>query len=322
METATAPSELHQKLSNALYFLTYDETSKKLSLWINRSCLPHLTEVVIHNRVLPLYKEKYFSSHTSYDEGFVDVHGFNRCGIVQAGTESHLEVSFELSPQVIIGDEPCPRCNGTGKNKLLSGNKCFDCRGTKKKHEYDSTILLAICNTLSLLLLLLDAITDHKTFTETHSSQPYMLRTATHREMNGFSIGGSVGPALLSASRLYFEKKKVEDETIVSGNTSYAVCKEARLTMIETLKFLTADTDSNAYRHSLIECAVKPNGFFFIQTEGTNGCHFYASSTGIDLHWKREQGAPIADHNIDAPIQQIVLIIGLVRLSEIALSGE
>ena len=327
-------SRLYEKLPDAFFFFQFDLATKTFGVFIDKSCIPNLEKLAVNNRLLPIYKEKYFPTHKSYIPNFKKFHGFNSCGEVEGIFGNFLKISFRLAPMYTISKKKCEDCKGTGKNKDYPHYKwdCFRCHGLGKELESDRTSLKAVIYTLSLLLYLLDAYDSiyleednkkgYEVFEEKYKQQMYVLKTCVDGEMNGHALGGSGSGFLKKKVGEYFSRGKTADKAYTSVGGPYVAFEKTIEMMREAYKFLSVKPKlkDSAMGFDHIGAEGKEDGRFHLQTEGTNSCSLYADHIGIHTNWfkgsKEEQGYPLSCHNVDTSFQQMILLIGLAGVTE------
>jgi len=96
---------------------------------------------------------------------------------------------YAVDPPVIktVLDKTCEKCNGSGEDSVIFGNKCMECSGGGKEQEikwYDATRVSANHTILTSLLFLLEQVTS--------CDKPQLLtvQTATESGMHGGSLSG------------------------------------------------------------------------------------------------------------------------------------
>jgi hypothetical protein len=326
---------LYEKLPEAFFFFQFDLVTKTFAVFINKECIPNLTELAANNRLLPIYKEKF--PGRPYIATFERFHGFNSCGEVEGIFGNFLKLSFRLAPMYTITKRKCEDCKGTGKNKDYPYYKwdCYSCHGLGKELESDWTSLKAVINTLSLLLRLLDAYDaiyleedgrkGYEVFEEKYKQQMYVLKTCVDGEMNGHALGGSGSGFLKKKVAEYFAREKKANKSYEQIGGPYVAFEKAFSMMREAYKFLSVKPKlkDRAMGFDHISAVCQKDGHFHLQTEGTNSCSLYADHRGMHSWFKgseEEQGYPLHCHNVDTSFQQMILLIGLAGITEEVLS--
>ena len=328
-KNSNTQSRLFEKLPDAFYFFQFDPALNVFSVFINKSCMKKLEKLSKGNRLQPIYKEKYFPEHKSNTASFKTTHGFNDCGKIDGMFGNFLKISFKLNPVYIVTKKKCKECNGTGKNLRYTEYNwdCGSCHGLKKELENNQTPLRATVNTLSLLLALLDCY--HAIYEEEQSPrdgaykhQMYIIRTCVDREMNGHALGGGGSGFLKKQVAQYFAHGEAGGKSYEGIGGPYVTFETALKMMRDAYRFIyvkpkTKDSDMG-FDH--IDAVSKADGFFHLQTEGTNSCSLYSDHHGMNPYWykgdKEERGYPLSCHNVDTSFQQMILIIGLAGLTE------
>ena len=282
-----------------------------------------ISELMTDNRMVDHYKTKLFPEHTSYSPTFDSKFGFNNCGNVVKNFDDRLiRVDFQLKPLYSFGNT-CQECSGLGEK---DERRCFYCNGSGKKVIENKTQAFAITNTLSLLFFAFDCypslIIDNDSANKMVDHWPdqwYMIRSNCERGSYGHAVGGVQSPKFTNALKSYYEQKVKEG--VETFKDRYLDCELATKDMVNTHRFLTNESKESSFFGNIM-AVVRKSGGFYLETEGQNGCTISTESTGMKNYWYRnDDSQSIGCHNLDSALQQLVLLIGLARLSECVFLG-
>ena len=221
-----------------------------------------------------------------------DYFGFDKA-IKKKGKDSKRFILYEINIPVfrVETSEPCERCGGTGWDEGLD-SKCLSCRGSKNKMSFNWKPLHSISATLHILSMMMDAFNKQ---TSAKNNQLLTFQISCGKGMGRFPIWGHYGIDfclwLNSLGSHQFDEvlKEMEDVYfhIYSGEEGWGF-----QAYVEERAWLIISTPGDA-------CGIHPLG---------------------DYSWEPEKGRgrEYSCHNMDNPGQQIILLVALAVLSDMA----
>ena len=221
-----------------------------------------------------------------------DSFGFNGT-IKKKGRDSRGFIIYEIEIPVFQKETsiPCERCNGTGWDEDLD-RKCLSCRRSKHEMSYDWKPFTAISASLQILCIMVEV------FEKRTSAKNYQLLTfqlSCGKGLGHFPIWGHYGMDFCNwlnsfeASHYQFDEVLKEMEDVYSYIYNH-----------ETGYDFQAYTGKKAWL--VISCP-------------GDACGIHP---GDDYNWESGRGREFSCHNMDNPGQQIILLVALAVLSDMA----
>lgn len=199
-------------------------------------------------------------------------------------------------PFKFVLDEPCDRCRGTGEGEF--SDKCLYCDGGGKKTKIDWKEGMAISLSMSLLTDCFNElmIGDKKT----SSSRLQIMAPFTGTTEMYFPVHGYYSPAFVKWLRS-------KGET----HSSPTFMPDVVDAMISVWKVMEAVKDDNLYPYDRGQFWFNTydSGWLNISCPG-DACGLHPSGSHID---SGEVGYDFSCHNMDNPMQQLVLMAALAR---------
>ncbi len=190
-------------------------------------------------------------------------------------------------------DKECTDCKGTGKRKYDPDEKCSFCDGSGREWIIDWKEAYAISASFSVF-------TEWLKFCEieTSSAYPQLLTVQTITEQDMHGGGGSLSG----------------DISISMHNWLKSLGERVELTgMVRAMKIaydrMYGLSNSNQYRFN----AYTANGRFIANCPG-DACDLHPA----DWYENKGQGFKLSCHNVDTPMQQIMLLTALAVLHSMA----
>lgn len=190
----------------------------------------------------------------------------------------------------------CEYCNGSGRDRLLR-DECFRCDGTGKEWFYDWKSVYAISASFTTIFHRM-----HFPDKETSSFSPQLMivSTVTQNDMHGGSLGGQYSIELCDWMRSLY----------LRNNDRYEITE-----MVEAMKVAHRKM-SGPFRfgqeHYIRARIENSNSWLNIDCPG-DACGLHP---GDGFGPQEGQGYEFACHNVDNPIQQITLLVGLAALHD------
>lgn len=196
--------------------------------------------------------------------------------------------------------ENCSSCNGSGKSEVFEGEECLYCSGEGKDVVYDYAEAFAVSATLTVLFgfMMFPEV-------ETSCSLPQLIcvHTVTIKRSHGGSIGGEYSreavewmrrcgpgeiPEMVSAMRVVWEK--------MDGRMMEFYEHSFRANLSNGVGWLCTDLPGDA-------CGLHPSHNASYEIERGRGCEF-------------------SSHNVDNPMQQLVILASLAALHDLVRKGR
>lgn len=237
------------------------------------------------------YKKEFgfenFSS--SFDKDF----GFNNCfkykGVKKDG---FVEFFIKIPLIKIILDKTCEHCGGSGKDKYITSNRCLWCSGKGKEYIINWEIMRAISASFSVFSLLF-----HHCEVETSASKPQLLTfdTIARKEQHGGSINGEFSIPIMNWLKGFEPNTEFPDIAKI---------------LEETYKNLYGELE-RYYEYSFRAKICGTRGFLALDVPG-DACGIHGGSH----HFDDNAGSEFSCHNVDTPMQQLALLVGLTALHD------
>lgn len=226
-----------------------------------------------------------FAGNLNQDFGFESVFRF------QEEQDDFVEFFIKIPVVRRKTDTPCDRCDGSGKDAFLEDRECLSCDGSGKEHIYDWKPAFAISASFTLLSRILE-------FPEEDTSAPLpqllTVTTMTGKHMHGGSLGGTYGIAFCKWLRHLGARTNVP-EVVQAMKVAYD-----RMVGIKEFD-----------EHYFTAYIANENGWLNIDCPG-DACGLNPSHGSI----REERGYEFSCHNVDSPMQQITLLVGLAALHD------
>lgn len=264
---------------------------------------PHRFQYISTIRqILRLTGEK-FVFHEGPESGFFGFGDSLRKSVNSDGNvvyHSRLPIIHELSTL------PCPDCNGTGEDEFddtmgLPLIKCGRCHGTGKRSDIDWSTAYALSASIVCLtnLLFLAGRSVVSGLSKNDPVQLLVLNVISAPGNEGCSLGGYFSPRLM--------------HFLLTHRASYQF-EEVRNAMIRVYEYMwrTVSPEKKRSLNGGIGAWQSTPGYLMLDVPGN------ASGIHLSGHYNREQGgAKFTCHNVNTPLQQLVLITGLAALCDL-----
>jgi hypothetical protein len=188
---------------------------------------------------------------------------------------------------------PCDRCEGSGKDEFLPGQKCFSCRGSGKEYVFRWKKAFAISASLSILLRQLEFV-DGEISTSASFPQLLTVITRTEKGMHGGSLSGTYS-RILARWLSSFKPYTGIQEMIEAMKTAYAYM------------YMRGGDDFDRFRASVDY----ENGWLNVDCPG-DACGLNPAHGRV----RAGEGYEFSCHNVDTPVPQLTLLAGLAALHE------
>lgn len=188
-------------------------------------------------------------------------------------------------------DKKCTDCKGTGEKKYDRNEKCLFCDGSGREWVMDWKGVYAISASFS-------ALTGWLRFCEIETSATYpqllTVQTITEQDMHGGSLSGDI------SIPMHKWLKSLGERVELTGMTRAMKIAYDRMYGL---------SNSNQYRFN----AYTANGRFIANCPG-DACGLHPA----DWYENKGQGFELSCHNVDNPMQQIMLLTALAVLHSMA----
>ena len=211
------------------------------------------------------------------------------------GEEKDFIIFEAMIPQVEKQlNEACRECDGSKQDKNFEGEKCLYCNGTGREWAMDWKSAYAISASFTVFFVLASLRPYKKHKTSCAFSQLLTVETITEKKMHGGSMSG-VYSIPLGVFLSSFEP-----------NTEIVEMTEA---MVRAWGKMFLQTNK-CQRHNFWAKVDYPNGWLNVSCPG-NACGLHPAD-----NWGPGEGYKFSCHNVDSPMQQIVLLAGLAALCD------
>lgn len=197
------------------------------------------------------------------------------------------EIAIPVFKKQLSG--PCERCKGTGWDEDLEC-ACLSCRGKKHEISYDWKPFSAISASLHILGFIME------TFDRQTSAKNYQLLTfqlVCGKGMGHFPIGGHYG---------------IDFCNWLNSWKSHHQFNEVLKEMEDVYSYIYNGEEGWGF-----QAYVEERAWLIISTPG-DACGIHP----CDGYWKPGEGREFSCHNMDNPKQQILLLVALAVLSDMA----
>lgn len=221
-----------------------------------------------------------------------DSFGFDGA-IKKKGRDSRGFIVYEIEIPVFQKETSvlCERCKGTGWDEDLD-RECLSCRGSKHEMSYDRKSLTAISASLHALGIMME-IFDKRTSAKNY--QLFTFQLSCGEGMGHFPIWGHYGIDFCKWLNSFEVPYHQFDEVIEEMEYVYSYIYNGR----EGFGF-------QAY--------VEKKAWLIISVPG-DACGIHPTN---DYNWEPVRGREFSCHNMDDPGQQIMLLVALAILSDMA----
>jgi len=275
------------------YELSWDEKKCALILRMHNDFLKELDEIVKNMTQAPIVKamkEEFGFTSFSFDWQNGDI-GFNGAFKKSKNSKKGFVDFFIKVPEVEreIKGKKCKGCRGTGETSY--DTECLYCRGTGKEKEIVWTNAFEISASFSVILGL-----SFLCKRDTSSTIPQLLtvQTITRKGMHGGSLDGEVSVPLTEWMK--------------------AISKEGDVEIPEAVKAMKTahGTMWTSHEFDRFMFVVRKEGAFISDCPG-NACGLHPTNWS---ELERKRGHHFSCHNVDSPMQQLTLIVGLAALCD------
>ena len=246
----------------------------------------NLSSAIFVKELLGDHKFKSFSllgnDYFGYDQAF------------KKNEETEKTISYLIEIPVLPKESslPCVHCLGTGWDRTF-GHECFWCHGKKRETRYDWKPFFAISASLQIFSFIAETSVPRKICKD---SQLLTFQIFCGMKMNSFPIFGSYGYDFcnwLNSFPEYYSFEKIKE---TMSQTYEHIFKEKK-----DWHFFDAYVGKDAWL--IIDCPGEASGLH---------------PTKFGWNKKKSQGQQYSCHNIDSPIQQLILLVALAGLSDLA----
>jgi len=211
--------------------------------------------------------------------------------IKKKGEDSEGFFIYEIEIPISKKELPdlCERCEGTGWDKDLN-KKCLSCYGKKHKVDYDCRLLAAISASLHVLSLIAE------TFNKQTSAKNYQLftfQTSCGKEMGQFSINGYYGIDFCAWLNSFGAPQHQFNDVLAELENVYSYLYGGEKGL-----------DFQAYIGNKARLIISVPG---------NACGIFPED---NYNWRVGEGRKFSSHNMDSPVQQILILVALAILSD------
>ena len=221
-----------------------------------------------------------------------DYFGFDNA-IKKKGKDFEGFILYEIEIPIfrIKTSDPCEYCKGTGWDKDLD-SKCLSCRGGKKKISYNWKPLSAISASLHILSMMMETFNDQ---TSAKNNQLLTFQLSCGKGMGRFPIWGHYGIDFCYWLNSF-------------GNTHHRF-DEVLKEMEDVYSYIYNGEEGWGF-----QAYVEQKAWLIISAPG-DACGIFPSN---DYCWEPGRGRDFSCHNMDNPGQQIILLVALAVLSDMA----
>ena len=279
-----------------IYDLSWNKKIPAIILKIHKSVIKSCPDLRKSFYVPYFVKNFGFEFFDQFKENLIgDLYfGFDQC-CRKIGEENRFWI-FEIPIPAIKEwlNENCDECNGFGKDKHKE--KCLYCDGTGREKVFKTKRAYAICASLCLLFEFASLRFEKKYKTECDFSQLVSIETVIRHGFHGASLGGVYSIPLA--------------KFLASFEPNTEICEMTKaMTVAHKKMFRKLDRFD---RCSTWAKVAYKNGWLNVGCEG-DACGLHpADGSGPE----KDVGYKFSSHNVDTPMQQIILIAGLAALCD------
>ena len=270
------------------YELSFLEKHKTLVFKINQDFIKELPKLTAKNRYVKAFMDefKFDNFGGSFDCNLGFEGAFQRAG----GNKDFVEFVIDMPKVRRETGEICKKCSGREDEVRF----CFDCSGTGKVIEYNYKAAYAISASFTLLLGLAEYPEKR-----TRAKEPQLLTvtTITDRGNHGGSLQGNYGIVFCN----WLDEQKPNHEL-----------KEVKASMAKAYSEMMGEI-SRLDPHGFL-AYMQDKGRVTLKVPGDASDLFVEANTIIE----NNRGREFYSHNIDTPVQQITLLVGLAKLCDLA----
>jgi hypothetical protein len=282
---------LNIKTSNVpcWYDISWDEKKGCIILRIHRDFIEWFGGKTWVDQLLEQYIKTF--KIPDFCGGFGSDFGFGGC-LIFLGENSDFQSYAITIPKIIYKTErSCRTCQGSG---VIVGFKCMYCAGTGFEIKHDYTTAYAISSSLALLF---SALSLYDLKTSSNLPQLMTLNTTAIISSSGFAISGE------------YSMEAVRASSLLNRLDMNQINEAMRLAWLEMNDGLVSSLDQwHFYLNVLIGRRVGlcfSNGAICIIPEPES--LYVANIAGYNFY----------SYEVDTPMQQLVLLVGLARLHDI-----
>lgn len=275
------------------YELGWREDVPAIILRIHKDFIVKTDSIYENHHMLEYFKEivEFDVSIDSFCGDFnKEFIGFNKVLRNIGISSDFVEFLIDIPSLVCFSNNPCRSCGGSG-NSYINDSFCFFCDGKGKDRLIDWKKAFDLSASMSIITQFLYI---NRVLTGSQFPQLLTVKTTTSKDSHGVSLGGEFGPAF---------------RQWLNGLGDYMVIAEAEKAM--KLSYCKMFHVKQVERFARFSVIVRDDGFLTLDCPG-NAC-------GIDpdVHWQKgEKGYRFSCHNVDTPMQQLLLISGLASLHD------
>lgn len=288
---------LKEHLSRQAYYLTYESNpTPTIVFHVRRDTLGHIKRVVPDdNRYVEMALKRFNNAahEPSYDKDW----GLSRKTINRGIEDDFAVLAFPLQPFVYYGNNPCPKCKGSGRDIAIKDNKCYECSGIGKE-QIHSDEQHKIVESMSLLLKYLEfPLLDNRDTGRFEQDIHFILVTHITRRS---PIGGEISRWLFDQFAP-FEKR---------AGSHYPDIIEVMGRVYAHL--LVKDESGRRSFQDYCRAEMQRSGGFHLEVP-MNATYLHVSDYGHNIYLP-DGYKSMSDHNVDSSCDQISLFAGCVSL--------
>lgn len=202
-----------------------------------------------------------------------------------------IEYNIEIPVFMKETPEPCKHCKGTGWDKYF-GRPCSWCEGSKHEIFYDWRLLNAVSASLHILNIFTELFEKD---TSAKNSQLLSFQIICGKGMDGYPISGTYGIDFCNWLMSLPAPHYFDEAIKAMQSVHYHI----------TRRKSGYSWDFQAY--------IEKNAWLIISCPG-DACGIFPEGHS----WKPGEGKEYSCHNMDNPWQQILLLVALAVLSDMA----
>jgi hypothetical protein len=273
------------------YELSWRKTKPAIILRVHKDFIKGSKIIPDDNWMVVDFKKQF--SFSNFIGNFDGNFGFDNVFIRRGEKKEFVEFVVEIPRIRQKTDKSCPHCNGSGRDDFFK-RKCDRCKGTGTEHIDDWKPAYAVSASFTVFFTF-----SFHPGEETSSSliQLMIVRTVTHGDMHGGSIGGEFSVPLCNWMDSLREK----------GESNIVEMVEAmQITHRQIWGIL------EPYRKYYFRASVDYEGGWLNTSCPGNACGL----NPVHMGPRKGQGYEFSCHNVDSPAQQLELIASLAALHD------